>query len=1535
MEELLRQPAIHITNITNPFDPMHSREFKTLPTGFSLKQCIDLVRDPMDGCYYVAAVNGEVVPENADYSLIYPTGSVVLCAQPKGGGGKGGKNILRTVLEVIVVVIAAVATWYVGGAGGWGTAAAIFGVEAGGWAAMAIGSVVGVAIATAGNLLINALMPYDYGDSTGSESENSSTYSWAPDSNANREGVVWPVLYGITRIVPPIIGKYIETVGDIQYLNILYALADHPIDYFDAASVKLNDNFVTYGVDGVYWDARWGTLNQTVLWNFRDSRTTKAIGSKLTSSWTTVDADGTLISGLSVAISLPYGLFQTWLEGMTVALGVTIYISYKREQDSAWTEYGYYVSDAKTSSKRLVYTFNHIPEGQYQVRARAVADTIYIQGKADVYLEFIESIIYDDFTYPGSSLFAIRVQATEKLSGGMPSLSLVAGRTTVPVHNGTQYVNLPANNPAWASYDALHDSNYGGGVPYNKIIYADFLAWANNCILHYKSPGVASAVRFQCNYYVDSSMTLRKLLNNIGQCGRGSVVQIGSEYTCFVDKLETTPAQSFIFNMGNIEAKSFSIEYMDVEERANALDVTFWNKDNDYKQQTIEVHATDFDSTTMDVKKTQITLYACTSRAEALAHAYFALNNTRLLTTTCSFSADIDAIGCFPWDVVEVQHDVTLWGDGGRLVSAESDQVVLDKEITLAPDKTYTLRIQHSADDQIKTYTVVAVLEETTTSIITITSTFDPLPEALDKWIITETDKATKQFRLIKTMRKSNLGRTLACLEYNPDVYVDDGTLEEPEAPSLPLYEYALRAVEVIPENGSMDASIHLTWMGYAPLWRVFYQYPGQTDYVYAGETQTPFFRIPYLDANANAYTFCVSHTRRPSDGITTTLVVQGGAVIDPPATPANFTAAIRGQVIVLQWTKATDVSVYGYTITLNGTNIVEEFGGNMFIYSETLSAGVYNFTLMAVNKGGESDPTDAVSLTILIPATPSPSAVIEGEYVVVTWSDCATTLPIAYYTVNGAKHGTATRYLDRITWIGERVYSIIAYDTCGNASTVGQTSVTITGLTTPTGIVAIGGCFLNKLTITFETFQDFECVEVWASTTNNRANASKVGETPISTWTHGNLDLITTLYYWVRTRNIYGTTGDWYPSSATAGVECTTSDNPADYLTILENSITTKQLTEELASTIAVMLDSSEVPIYSATDPYIIGDHVRYYSSGAWRLYTCIQAGTGHAPTEIDYWEVDEALLSKMATVEESFGAIISDIGTIQSKYVLKLNANNHIVGFALMVDEEGSSAFVVTAETFQVCNNANDVTPVPIFTVGNINGVNGVGISGNVIIDGSILARNLKLTENLITVGAQIKNAIIENAHIKDATIETGKIKDLQVTNAKIADATIETAKIKDLAVTNAKIGLLAVKTGNIADLNVDTLKIAGNAVTIPVGTYATGLVTVNPETWATVLSITIASSGAPITIFCQAAWWPMSTGGLIGLAHNGSYVQYRDDEPTSGPSKELNFIFTHTPGKGNQTYSIIVYGGTPGGYFSGVAVRNRSLFAIECKR
>lgn len=94
-----------------------------------------------------------------------------------------------------------------------------------------------------------------------------------------------------------------------------------------------------------------------------------------------------------------------------------------------------------------------------------------------------------------------------------------------------------------------------------------------------------------------------------------------------------------------------------------------------------------------------------------------------------------------------------------------------------------------------------------------------------------------------------------------------------------------------------------------------------------------------------------------------------------------------------------------------------------------------------------------------------------------------------------------------------------------------------ISGLTTTASFKNIWLDWTNP------TDKDLAAIEVYASTTNNRANALQISDTLSDTYTHSGLATGTTRYYWLRARNTSGLTGNYFPFLANAGVIATTAN--------------------------------------------------------------------------------------------------------------------------------------------------------------------------------------------------------------------------------------------------------------------------------------------------------------------------------------------------------------------------------------------------------
>ncbi len=114
-------------------------------------------------------------------------------------------------------------------------------------------------------------------------------------------------------------------------------------------------------------------------------------------------------------------------------------------------------------------------------------------------------------------------------------------------------------------------------------------------------------------------------------------------------------------------------------------------------------------------------------------------------------------------------------------------------------------------------------------------------------------------------------------------------------------------------------------------------------------------------------------------------------------------------------------------------------------------------------------------------------------------------------------------------------------------------------------------------------------------------------------------------------------------------------------------------------------------------------------------------------------------------------------DIDGIKSEVTIKVDNNGNIAGMGLIAGPT-SSEFMVLANKFMVKNPANSAQPGKIpFVVGTVNGQSVVGISGDLLVDGSIQGRSLAAS-NIITTSAQIASAIIQDGHIQN--ISAGKI-------------------------------------------------------------------------------------------------------------------------------------------------------------------------------
>ena len=753
---------ITLVIVKNPFKPQDGREIKRLEYSGTLQ---DLLKDnEITNTDLHATVNGFEITETYE---VKDGDFIVICpAIEKGGGGKsGGKSILGIVAAVALSVVA----FGVGGlfASGAGVTPGMWAAGMGAWTTGSY--IAAAAVMFLGSSLMGRFMggKTDLGSyDTGNQNEES-TYSWNGVQTMEGQNNAIPITYGKVKSGGQTIGKFVSIADNKEYLNWLVSAGEGELTISD---VRLNDNPIS-NYSGVSLELRSGTNNQSVISNFNDTFFTKSVYRKLSDSWAQEESQGSATNGLIVDISFPGGLCHINNEGKKENATVVVAIEYKKSGGS-WVSFGgsgFNITASQQSALKRQFYVHGLLTGDYAVRARVVwrsHDETDLRSSTSCYMTGVTSIVYDDFTYPGIALIGIKALATDQINGS-PSLTFMKERSTVWVWNGSSYVTKPATNPAWASYDMVHQARpliniHTGqwefevrGARKELMRYNDFAAWAAWC----------DSKNLKVNIEITTTGELLDVVNkNIANIGHGMVVRFGTKYGCIYSHKQT-PVQ--MFGMGNIIAGSFEESFLKISDRANAVEITFTNKDADYERDTVTVYGDTY-NTDAEQKLAQATFNGITDYRQAYREGMYQLMCNKYQLCTVSFTASIDAIACTVGDVILVAHDVPKWAHSGRVEEVNGTSVKLPCELESGWQSNSYILQWRTVNDNL--YSVACTVNSsadgwTMVTLASIPSESDPLQKG-DIFDLAIANTGAKPFIVNSITRAQDFTRSIGCIEY-------------------------------------------------------------------------------------------------------------------------------------------------------------------------------------------------------------------------------------------------------------------------------------------------------------------------------------------------------------------------------------------------------------------------------------------------------------------------------------------------------------------------------------------------------------------------------------------------------------------------------------------------------------------------------------------------------------------------------------------------------------------------------------------------
>lgn len=293
----------------------------------------------------------------------------------------------------------------------------------------------------------------------------------------------------------------------------------------------------------------------------------------------------------------------------------------------------------------------------------------------------------------------------------------------------------------------------------------------------------------------DTGQDLWSAALKVAKIARAAIVLNGTKFTVAIDKSidgdATQPVQ--LFSAGNIYKDTFKETFISQEDRASEIEVDFINRNKDFTRDQFSIFNTGIDNPT---SKASVQLFGVTSPEQAWREAMFRLYQNQYVERTIEFEADVDAIACTVGDCIYFAHEVPQWGYSGRIVSATSNTVTLDREVTIEAATDYEIMIRLT-DDTLVTKTLTEMKNNPGDySVLTLNDgdTFSETPVQYDVYTFGQIDVSKKIFRIIDMSRSQDLRRVITAVEYTENIYNIDS-----DTPITPPLDYsALKGIQPV-----------------------------------------------------------------------------------------------------------------------------------------------------------------------------------------------------------------------------------------------------------------------------------------------------------------------------------------------------------------------------------------------------------------------------------------------------------------------------------------------------------------------------------------------------------------------------------------------------------------------------------------------------------------------------------------------------------------------------------------------------------------
>ncbi|ANN69533.1 hypothetical protein BAU06_09370 [Bordetella bronchialis] len=574
---------------------------------------------------------------------------------------------------------------------------------------------------------------------------------------------------------------------------------------------------------------------------------------------------------------------------------------------------------SNNSNKPLRSTWTgDLPPGQYEIRVQKVTPDINTNTDSNqIAVTQIRAFQYTPTDYSNQARIAVRIRATSQLNGPIDELSATC-YPACNVWNGSAWVYAANANPAYwflwfalGKRDASGNKLYGACIPEEQIDVESIKAWGAWC----------TAKGWTFRYVLAQKMSAHDVLTMIARAGQASYTWQSGKLGVVWDQADL-PVVAMIGPF-NIKAGTFEVSYVDAT--VDEIVGNFANKDRDWQADQVRVR----------VPGAPLLNNPQTFDLEGIDDAAVAGRAVNLLAASQNFhrrrvtwEMDIEGYIATRGDVVQVSHDLTVWGYSGRLTGGTRTQIFLDRKVPISEAAGAYLCLR--APDGRMIYTTVSWFDGDTDVLNLYGGIPDDFPMPSDMpdvipmdwaWQMDPIQTPGRRLKIVSVTPTNDDGVRFEAVDDNPDYYKSEtnpfGYTPPRDGALLRGIILALAYEESILSVSSDSIQVRLDWViSSAGRARVDYRING----VAAPSVTTTDRYFTFQAHTGDVVTATITPIGSTGSGVAKsgTWTVAGLAAPLPAVT--GLTNVFRDGLTWLAWSRVDDVRVPSYEIRLGPT---------------------------------------------------------------------------------------------------------------------------------------------------------------------------------------------------------------------------------------------------------------------------------------------------------------------------------------------------------------------------------------------------------------------------------------------------------------------------------------------------------------------------------------------------------------------------------------------------------------------------------------